>query len=60
MVTISFGWPQLVMIGMYVFDFAYACVNNGKPQGNYSVFTTILGTVVSFVILYAGGFWGCN
>lgn len=57
-VTVNLGWPQWVWLFLAAFNVIYDSVHNGEEQPKRSVWTTFLGTVFSFGLLWAGGFFG--
>ena len=52
------GWPQIVMIILFVFDLVFSLVKDGEPEdGNYSFAATFITDFFIFLILSYGGFW---
>lgn len=55
--TFTLGAPQIIWFCLAVFNIVYTGVNNGKPQGKYNVWTSLVGVAVAFALLCWGGFF---
>jgi len=54
----SYGWPQFVTIGLYVFHLVTEARDHGQPKtGKHNVLTTIIHMVIAIFILRSGGFF---
>lgn len=52
------GTPQIVVICCYVIGFMRTAEKHGQPkEGKYNVFIDLIGTAISILILWWGGFW---
>ena len=50
--------PQITIIVLYAMQIGIALVKHGEPRKEkYSVWTTMLGTLIGVAILWWGGFW---
>jgi hypothetical protein len=50
-------WPQITIICLYCVNLVVNAIKHGKPQGPYSVWSTIISTALSIWILNSGGFF---
>lgn len=51
-------WPQYVMAAIYLIEIGIHLAKNGEPmKGSYSFASAVIGAVIAFVILKAGGFY---
>lgn len=57
MFELSIGIPQVVVLVLYLFNVVLSAVHHGEEQGPYNVWTTLVGTAISFAILRWGGFF---
>lgn len=52
------GWPQGICIGLTLFNLTCAAIQDGEPKkGNHSLSISLLGTLISYGLLYWGGFF---
>jgi hypothetical protein len=51
--------PQIIMICLFVFDFAVSAIKAGEPKGNrYNPVVSLITTAVMVFLLIWGGFFG--
>jgi len=54
----SYGWPQWVMIGLFIFNIVTEARDHGTPKtGKHNVLVQIIALVIQLWILRAGGFF---
>lgn len=56
--TINIGIPQIIWLVLVVFGLIYEIINHGKPHAPHNAYTLAISTVISFLLLYCGGFFG--
>ena len=56
--TITLGIPQIIWLVMAVFGLIYEIINHGKPREPHNAYAFAIGMVISFSLLYWGGFFG--
>lgn len=56
--TINLGIPQIIWLVMAIFGLIYEIINHGKPRESYNAYTFAISVVISFLLLYWGGFFG--
>ena len=56
--TINIGIPQIIWLVMAVFGLIYEIINHGKPREPHNAYTFAISIVISFLLLYWGGFFG--
>lgn len=56
--TINLGIPQIIWLVMAIFGLIYEIINHGKPQQPRNAYAFAIGMVISFSLLYWGGFFG--
>lgn len=56
--TINIGIPQIIWLVMTVFGLIYEIINHGKPREPHNAYTFAISVVISFLLLYWGGFFG--
>lgn len=56
--TINLGIPQIIWLVMAIFGLIYETINHGKPQQPHNAYAFAIGMVISFLLLYWGGFFG--
>ncbi len=56
--TINLGIPQLIWLVFAVIGLIVEIVEHGKPREPHNAYTFAIGTVISFLLLYWGGFFG--
>lgn len=56
--TINLGIPQIIWLVMAVIGLIYETINHGKPREPHNAYVLAIGTVISFLLLYWGGFFG--
>ena len=53
------GIPQIIIVILYALNVGITLTKHGEPkEGNYNVFSTLIGTAISVGILWWGGFFG--
>jgi hypothetical protein len=61
MISISFGWPQLVWFALAVFMLIYTTIHHGEAKTGsaamHNVFHYLISIFLSFALLYWGGFF---
>ena len=50
-------WPQLVYLALTITGVIYSTLQHGKPRTNENVWTVLIATAISLVLLYCGGFF---
>lgn len=55
--TFTLGVPQIIWVCLVIINIVYTGVKHGKPQGNFNVWDTIIGSAIGIAILYWGGFF---
>ena len=56
--TISLGAPQIVWFVIAGFGLISEVINHGKEREPHNAYTFAVGTIISFLLLYWGGFFG--
>lgn len=56
--TFHLGAPQLIYLGLVVWNIVDETVKHGTPRPAHNVWTTLAGTAVSIALLWWGGFFG--
>ena len=56
--TINLGIPQIIWLVITIFGLIYEIVNHGKPNQPHNAYTFAISVVISFLLLYLGGFFG--
>lgn len=56
--TINLGIPQLIWLVFAVIGLIVEIVEHGKPRDPHNAYTFAIGMVISFSLLYWGGFFG--
>ena len=56
--TINIGIPQIIWLVMAVFGLIYEIINHGKTNQPHNAYTFAISVVISFLLLYWGGFFG--
>lgn len=56
--TINLGIPQLIWLVMTVIGLIVEIVEHGKPREPHNAYTFAVSVVISFLLLYWGGFFG--
>jgi hypothetical protein len=51
-------WPQIIWLFLAIFGLGYGLYKHGKPkEGRESFWITLVATLVSFILVYCGGFF---
>jgi hypothetical protein len=53
----SFHWPQITYLCLAFLGLGIVAANHGKPQGKYSIWTSLFAFAITFTLLYFGGFF---
>ena len=56
--TINIGIPQIIWLVMEVIGLIVEIVEHGKPREPHNAYTFATSVVISFLLLYWGGFFG--
>lgn len=56
--TINLGIPQIIWLVFAVIGLIDEIVEHGKPQQPHNAYAFAIGMVISFSLLYWGGFFG--
>lgn len=56
--TINIGIPQIIWLVMAIFELIYEIINHGKTREPHNAYTFAISMVISFLLLYWGGFFG--
>ena len=56
--TINLGIPQLIWLIFAIIGLIVEIVEHGKPREPHNAYTFAIGMVISFSLLYWGGFFG--
>ena len=56
--TINLGIPQIIWLVLVVFGLIYETINHGKPHEPHNAYILAISTIISFLLLYWGGFFG--
>lgn len=56
--TINLGIPQLIWLVMAVIGLIVEIVEHGKPREPHNAYIFAVSVVISFLLLYWGGFFG--
>lgn len=56
--TINLGIPQIIWLVTAAFGLIYEIINHDKPREPHNAYTFAISTVISFSLLYWGGFFG--
>lgn len=51
------GWPQYTYLALTLLGLGLVWGKHGEPRDNYNVGTSLLATVISLWLLWAGGFF---
>lgn len=51
------GWPQIIVIVLYVFSLGISLAKHGERRENYNFWTTLIAVLIEVALLYWGGFW---
>lgn len=53
----SWGWPQWTIVIFSVLAGFIHLVKDGQPRENYSIGLWVVGSIITYAILIAGGFF---
>lgn len=54
----TWGWPQFIFMACYLISIGVNRAKHGEQrEGKFNFFATVIGVVVEFLILKAGGFF---
>lgn len=56
--TINLGIPQIIWFVLAVIGLIVEIVEHGKPREPHNAYTFAISVVISFLLLYWGGFFG--
>lgn len=56
--TINLGIPQIIWLVLVVLGLIYETINHGKEREPHNAYTFAVSAVISFSLLYWGGFFG--
>lgn len=56
--TINLGIPQTIWLVLAVIGLIVEIVEHGKPREPHNAYTFAISVVISFLLLYWGGFFG--
>lgn len=56
--TINLGIPQIIWLAMVVIGLIDETIKHGKPHAPHNAYTFAISAVISFLLLYWGGFFG--
>ena len=56
--TINLGIPLLIWLVLAVIGLIVEIVEHGKPREPHNAYTFAVSVVISFLLLYWGGFFG--
>lgn len=56
--TINIGIPQIIWLVTAVLGLIYEIINHDKPREPHNAYAFAISTVISFLLLYWGGFFG--
>ena len=56
--TITLGIPQIIWIILAVYGLIDETINHGKPREPHNAYTFAISVLLSFLLLYWGGFFG--
>lgn len=56
--TINIGIPQAIWLALVVVGLIDEIVEHGKPRNPHNAYIYAISTVISFLLLYWGGFFG--
>ena len=56
--TINLGAPQIIWLVITVFGLINETINHGKEREPHNAYAFAIGAVISFLLLYWGGFFG--
>lgn len=56
--TINLGIPQTIWLVTAVLGLIVEIINHGKPREPYNAYIYATSAVISFLLLYWGGFFG--
>jgi hypothetical protein len=51
------GTPEWILIGMTVVGLLITAMFHGRPQAPYNIFLSMVGTAITYGLLYWGGFF---
>ena len=55
--TINIGIPQIIWLVTAVLGLIYEIINNDKPREPHNAYTYAISRIISFLLLYWGGFF---
>ena len=50
-------WAPLAYVGLSILGFGFAIAKHGQPREPYNMWTLLLGTALSWSLLWWGGFF---
>lgn len=56
--TINLGIPQIIWFFLAFIGLIVEIINHGKPREPHNAYTFAISVVISFLLLYWGGFFG--
>ncbi len=56
--TLSIGWPQAILLALFVMTICGSATKHGTPKGDYDVGGTLICSAIELALLYWGGFFG--
>ena len=56
--TINIGIPQIIWLVTAVLGLIYEIINHGNQREPHNAYTFAISVVISFLLLYWGGFFG--
>lgn len=56
--TINIGISQIIWLFLSVIGLIIEIINHGKPNQPHNAYTFAISVVISFLLLYWGGFFG--
>lgn len=56
--TINIGVPQIIWIVLAIYGLIDETINHGKPREPHNAYIFAISVLLSFLLLYWGGFFG--
>lgn len=56
----TFHWPQFVLVTLMLIALGISLARHNQPQPLTNGYTSLISTIITLWLLYAGGFFGVN
>ena len=55
--TMNIGIPELILLGLIIFNLCFAMAKHGESKGNYNAFLALVDVAILLPLLWWGGFF---